>query len=137
MASDGESRLEKVRAKRMRLRRIGIAALVVLVVGLVAGVGGNLIFAKPKPAAKVVTVPASRKKATTRQTAEPAGGSAKDKKTPAPASAQFTPSQAMAHAFALSEQVGVRPAGSVKESAAADYIAVSYTHLTLPTKRIV
>ncbi|HEY5503233.1 MAG TPA: M28 family peptidase [Candidatus Anoxymicrobiaceae bacterium] len=122
MASDGESRLEKVRAKRMRLRRIGIAALVVLVVGLVAGAGGNLIFAKPKPAAKVVTVPASKKKATTSQTAEPAGGSAKDKKTPAPASARFTPSQAMAHAFALSEQVGVRPAGSVKESAAADYI---------------
>ena len=122
LASDGESRLEKVRAKRTRLRRIGVAALVVLVVGLLAGAGGNLLFGKAKPAAKVTSKPAAGKKTGASKSTEPSAGSEVDKTTPAPPAPQFSESQAMAHAYSLSEQVGVRPAGSVKESSAADYI---------------
>jgi len=79
------------------------------------------LFCKPKPAAKVTSNPATHKTTSSKST-EPSGGSKSDTTTPAPSAPQFSETQAMAHAYALSEQVGVRPAGSVKESAAADYI---------------
>src|SRR5450830_996669 len=117
LASIGESRLEKVRSKRRMVRRISMLVVVVLVIGLAAGDGANLIFGKPRAGKAATTSPPWSSKKTTGTS--PASKAASER---GPASPQFSSPQAMAHAFALSEQIGPRPAGSVKESGAADYI---------------
>lgn len=116
LIDNGESRLDKVRSRRKKIRRIALLVLSVLVVGLIAGAGGNLLFGKPK-AAK--TTPSTSAKKTTPKTTTPEDAEKAARGSSRP---EFTASLAMAHTFALSEQIGPRPAGSVKESAAADYI---------------
>lgn len=91
--------------------------VVVLVIGLAAGAGANLIFGKPRAGKAATTSPPKSSKKTTGTS--PASKAASER---GPATPQFSTPQAMAHAFALSEQIGPRPAGSVKESGAADYI---------------
>jgi hypothetical protein len=100
---------------RSVLKKIVVAFVAVLLVGLVAGVVTNFILdkessstAKPKKSSTSGSKPAS--------TAP--GTSAKNQ----PVTLVFSTPQAMSHVFALSDQVGPRRAGSVKESAAADYI---------------
>ncbi|MHB8894248.1 MAG: M28 family peptidase [Candidatus Geothermincolia bacterium] len=118
MIDSGESRLDKVRARQKKMRRIALLVVIVLAVGLVAGAGGNLLFGKPK-AAKVSSAGKNAKK-----TAESTTPSEEEQERTqrGPATPQFSASVAMAHTFALSDQIGPRAAGSVKESAAADYI---------------
>jgi Peptidase family M28 len=103
--------------KRPSYRKLILIFLLVLFVGLGTGVAMNLIFAEPP-------VKKAEKKA--REKAEPkaAGGDVSDDaRTAAGTKAlQFSSAQAMGHIFALSESIGERSAGSVKESAAADYI---------------
>jgi hypothetical protein len=70
------------------------------------------------------TKPAKPEKSETSEVSSAASGN--DEKTSEqkkkPAAPQFNVSQSMAHTFALSEQIGARRAGSIKESSAADYI---------------
>jgi len=116
LTNNGESRLEKVRTRRTRARRITALVVVVLVVGLAAGTGANLIFGKPKTG-KATSTPAKQKSPSG---AKKTSGTKADER--GPTTPQFSAPQAMTHVFALSEQIGPRPAGSVKESGAADYI---------------
>lgn len=49
-------------------------------------------------------------------------GRVRGEKPAAAGAPRFTTSQAMSHVFTLSEQIGERKAGSIKESSAADYV---------------
>ena len=116
---NGESRLDKVRSRQKKMKRLALLVVIVLAIGLAAGAGGNLLFGKPKKAAKISS--AGKGKSTSRKstvpTEEEQAAMERGPRTP-----QFSASMAMAHTFALSDQVGPRAAGSVKESAAADYV---------------
>ncbi len=101
---------------RRNYRKLIVLFLVVLLAGGGAGVGMN--FALKKPAAKTA---ADTGRAETERSAKTKAEREKGlSATPSPPG--FTTSQAMGHIFTLSEQAGERRAGSVKESAAADYI---------------
>lgn len=116
-----ESRVTEARARRTRVRRLSLLIAVVLTAGLAAGVGSNFIFAKPRariePAKSAPKKPAAREK-----TVEEKEREAEERVDKGAGEAQFLVAQAMAHTSALSEQIGERPAGSVRESGAADYI---------------
>lgn len=112
MADNGESRLEKVRSRRRFVKRLTIIAISVLALGLLVGAGMNLIFGKPK-AASVKTAEQAKKTTPAEQTSPQDRG---------PTTTQFSTTIAMSHVFALCEHIGERPGGSVKESAAADYL---------------
>jgi len=121
LANYRESRLEKARSRQQNMKRILFLLLIALLVGAGAGVGMNFLFGKQKTVSKQ---PASRKPATSQPSpidgqSEKGQGATSRKKPAAPA---FKVSQAMAHTFALSEQIGPRPAGSVRETGTADYI---------------
>lgn len=100
--------------RRFRYGRIVAILVIVLLVGLGAGVGLNVLIAKPQ-APKPVTHRSSS--TTTGTDSSPSLG------TSFPPKAQFDVGQAMAHTYALTEQIGARPAGSGKESAAGNYIS--------------
>jgi Zn-dependent M28 family amino/carboxypeptidase len=117
LADNGESRLEKVRSRRKRTKRIALLVVVVLVVGLAAGAMGNVLFAKPKAAKVATTTPKKKPAASSASSSTSPTGRSRGSSAP-----QFSVAEAMAHTFALSEQIGVRAAGSVKEASAADYI---------------
>jgi alkaline phosphatase isozyme conversion protein len=122
LSNNGESRLEKVRSRRRAIRRITILVVVVLLVGLTSGVGANLIFGKPKTSKAAKT---STSKKNSSSSAKKSSGTSPESKTSGdrgPTTPQFSTAQAMAHTLALSEQIGERAAGSVRESGAADYI---------------
>ena len=116
LVENGESRLEKVRSRRKKARRIALLVASVLVLGLAAGVGGNLLFGKPAPKS-----PAPSASRTTPARSAPAAGE-RARRERDPSATRFTAALAMEHTFVLSDQIGPRPAGSLKESSAADYI---------------
>jgi aminopeptidase YwaD len=121
LATNPESRLEKVRAKRARGRRLVLLVTCVLLAGLLAGAGTNLIFAKPK-AARTVTKTSTSKSGTKQTSPATDTSQQRGQADKGPATPQFSSQEAMSHAYALSVQIGARPAGSVRESGAADYI---------------
>jgi len=100
------------------MKRLALLVVLVLAVGLAAGSGTNLLFgkAKVKKVSSKETAASKKKSETASPLSQPTSI------TKAATSPQFSVSQAMGHTFALSEQIGVRPPGSVKEAAAADYI---------------
>jgi alkaline phosphatase isozyme conversion protein len=100
------------------MRRLALLVVLVLVVGLAAGSGMNLLFGKAKVQKVSPKDNTSGKKKSV--TTTPSG--TKNSGAKASSSVQFSVTQAMTHTFAISEQIGARPAGSVKEAAAADYI---------------
>jgi Zn-dependent M28 family amino/carboxypeptidase len=100
--------------RRFRYGRIIAILLLVLLVGAGAGVGLNVLIAKPqapKPAPSKSSSPVGD------------GSSPSSSSTKFASKAQFQVGQAMAHTYALTEQIGARPAGSGKESAAGNYIS--------------
>jgi Zn-dependent M28 family amino/carboxypeptidase len=102
---------------RRNTKKIIAVFIAVLVVGLAAGVTLNFIFAKP------ATRKVERKKSESPTTSESSGSTASGAGgTSQSAEPAFSTPQAMSHVFVLSDQVGPRKAGSVKESGAADYI---------------
>lgn len=103
------------RRGRRSHRKFIILFLVVLLLGAGAGVGTNLAFKEPARQAASKPVRAD--------TDEKAKAAAEvEEKQDAAGSSGFRTSQAMGHIFTLSERVGERKAGSIKESRAADYI---------------
>ncbi len=116
MDEDEFERPEGRKPRRLSYGKLLLIFLLVLTVGLGTGVGMNLIFADP-PAKKVEEkVEGEEPGAAGDDDAEESGSAAR------PKAPQFSAAQAMGHVFALSESIGERPAGSVKESSAADYI---------------
>lgn len=126
MAGHRISRLEKEKARRGKTRRLVIVFLVVLLAGAGAGVGMNFLLARPGEKKTPGTTTSSKTGRHTNNSEN--GGTEKDDGSTAgrtergPVSPQFNISQAMSHVFAMSEQIGPRPAGSIRESAAADYL---------------
>jgi aminopeptidase YwaD len=117
LGSHREDRSSGERTRRSRTNRLATLFLVVLIVGAGTGVGMNILFGKPK--VEKVT----EKKTEENQEANDDGeGSTGDETGEKPDAPQFKITQAMSHTFALSEQIGDRPAGSVRASGAADYI---------------
>lgn len=115
-----KSRLEQAQVQKKKTRRLVIVACIVLLVGMAAGVGLNVVFGK-NPVKK-------EKKTDETLTDERQPDEASEEitattpKPPVESRPEFSVSQAMAHIFAVCEQVGPRPAGSVRESTCADYI---------------
>ena len=102
--------------RRFRFGRIVAVIIVVLLVGLGAGVGLNVLIAKPQP-----DKPTSKKKPSSSNNT--GSSSPSSSATKAASKSQFQVGQAMVHTYALTEQVGARPAGSGNESAAGNYIS--------------
>jgi len=114
-----ENGAEREKPRRGRTKRLIILFFIVLIIGAGAGVGSNFIFAKPE-AEKATEVAKEEKE---EEKAEEKGEEAGEESTRGkPLVSRFNTSQAMSHVFALSEQIGDRPAGSVRASGAADYI---------------
>jgi hypothetical protein len=118
-APEEPTRLEAERSHRRLVNRLVGVSVMVLVLGLIAGAGGNLIFAGSKKA-KTPTGTSSDKKTT--KTDGKTGDDVGTGDEPTDAAPGFQVTQAMSHTFALSEGIGSRPAGSARESATADYI---------------
>ena len=111
-----KTRYERARSRKQKTKRLLLVFLITLLVGAGVGVGMNLLFGKPKPAKTTKSETGKESSATSGKNKKPSGQTRK------PGTPQFNVSQSMAHTFALSEQIGNRPAGSIKESSAADYI---------------
>ncbi|PKQ27921.1 MAG: hypothetical protein CVT63_05400 [Candidatus Anoxymicrobium japonicum] len=94
---------------------MALLVVAVLMVGIVAGAGTNLLFGKPK-------VEKASSNSSQETPAENEGKSAGAGRKGDSATPRFSMTQAMAHVSALSERIGARPAGSIKESSAAEYI---------------
>ncbi len=114
---NGESRLDRVRSRKNRTKKVVLLVVLALAVGLIAGVGGNLLLGKPKPARVSTTADSNEKSKSTVP-----GEDRKEPRESDPGTPLFSAADAMSHVQALSEVIGPRPAGSVKESGAADYI---------------
>jgi hypothetical protein len=110
------TRYERARSRRQKTKRLLLVFLITLLVSAGLGVGMNFLFGKTKPAIM--------KKSETGKESSATSGKAKklSEQAKKPAAPRFNVSQSMAHTFALSEQIGNRRAGSIKESSAADYI---------------
>ena len=111
-----ETRYEQARSRKQKTKRLLLLFLITLLVGAGLGVGMNFLIGKPKAAKISKSETGKESSATSGKNKKPPG------QTKKPATPQFNVSQSMAHTFALSEQIGNRRAGSIKESAAADYI---------------
>jgi aminopeptidase YwaD len=111
------ARHKLARSRRQKTNRLLIVFLVTLLVGACVGVGMNFLVGKPKSTVGKKTDTRGNSSASSGKGGKPSRQAEK------PATPQFSVSQAMAHTFALSEQIGSRRAGSIKESSAADYIA--------------
>ncbi|MBU4386234.1 MAG: M28 family peptidase [Actinobacteria bacterium] len=109
--------VEREKTRRSRSKKLFILFLAVLVIGAGAGVGTNFIFAEP--GVQKESEAAKEEKAGEKDDEE---DPEEEKAGKRPAVPRFNTSQAMSHIFALSEQIGDRPAGSVRASGAADYI---------------
>ncbi|MDD5448416.1 MAG: M28 family peptidase [Actinomycetota bacterium] len=97
----------------MSKRRGKVVALMVVIAlfgGIGAGVASNLIFGEPS---KEVSKRPEKK-------TEPVEKAQKEESN---GKLDFRMIQAMSHAYVLSEEIGSRPAGSVREEKAAEYIA--------------
>jgi hypothetical protein len=111
-----KTRYERARSRKQKTKRLLLVFLITLLVGAGVGVGMNFLFGKPKPAKTTKSETGKESSATSGKNKKPS------EQTKKPGTPQFNVSQSMAHTFALSEQIGNRPAGSIKESSAADYI---------------
>ncbi|MBU1671592.1 MAG: M28 family peptidase [Actinobacteria bacterium] len=116
-APEEPTRLEAERSHHRLVNRLVVVGIVALALGLAAGAGGNLIFAGSK---KAKTTPASSGPKDTKP--DGTGDEVGTGDESVGATADFQVAQAMSYTFALSEGIGPRPAGSARESAAADYI---------------
>lgn len=103
-------------------KKLMLAFLVVLLAGLAIGAGMNLLFARPPVKKARKAVEQTREAVTEKETVDKAASGQAGSSAKKPRGPQFSTPQAMTHIFALSEQIGERPAGSLKESGAADYI---------------
>ena len=104
--------------RRFKAGRLIAIVLVVIAVGLGAGIGMNVLIAKPQPDKPSSNPPAKKPQARSAKTSSPSSSATSTKQKP-----EFQISQSMAHTYALAEQIGARPAGSGKESAAGNYVA--------------
>jgi len=116
----GGSRLEKSRTQRRQVKRLALLVAAVLVLGLVVGAGANLLLGKQKKATQAKST--SAKPAVTKASSASSEAESSAKAARGPTTPQFSISQSMAHTYALSVQIGNRPAGSGKEASAGDYI---------------
>ena len=110
------TRYERARSRKQKTKRLLLVFLITLLVGAGLGVGMNFLFGKTKPAIMKKSETGKESSATSGKAKKPSEQAKK------PAVPRFNVSQSMAHTFALSEQIGNRRAGSIKESSAADYI---------------
>jgi aminopeptidase YwaD len=110
-----KTRYERARSRKQKTRRLLILFLVTLLVGAGVGVGMNFLIGKPQPAK-------TTKSETGKESSATSGNKKPSEQAEKPSTPRFNVSQSMAHTFALSEQIGNRPAGSIKESSAADYV---------------
>lgn len=117
MVSYRESRVEKAQSRRRKTKRLIVLILVALLLGVGSGVGVNLIFAEPPVEKENGRKESSSGTDTSATTPEEDSDTREE-----PGPLQFDIARAMKHAYALSEQIGVRQAGSMKASEAADYI---------------
>ena len=112
-----KKRREQTRSRRYRKGRITAVFLIVFIVGAGSGVGMNVLMGKPRVQKARPSTSDTSPKETTGTTGK------KTKKTTSKAvPLVFDTPTAMSHVFALSEQIGPRPAGSVREADAANYI---------------
>lgn len=112
---EDEDRREKAPRRRPRYAKLLILFIVVLVAGLGAGAGVNLLFDEP-PVKKGEEASPAEKPVEKEEKEETGGTSGRRKGT------AFSTPEAMSHIYFLSESIGERPSGSVKESGAADYV---------------
>jgi Peptidase family M28 len=111
---------EKART-RLSTKKIVLIFVAVLAIGLAAGVGFNFIFSEPRAEkAEKGSAQSGDKGSEKGQSTQPSRSANGDKGTSK--REVFWAPNAMSHVSSLSEQVGPRRAGSVQESAAADYI---------------
>jgi len=114
-----ENGAEGEKPRCSRTKRLLILFFVVMVIGAGAGVGSNFIFAETE----AEKAPEVAKEEKVEEKAEEKGEEAGEETAGnRPLVSRFNTSQAMSHVFALSEQIGDHPAGSVRASGAADYI---------------
>jgi hypothetical protein len=106
-------RREKDGTSSKRAKRLTVLFFVVLLLGVGTGVGMNLLFAEPS---------ARREKESAKEEFPQGDSSVVTREEEVKAVAEFKVSQAMSHIFSLAEQIGERPAGSVRASGAADYV---------------
>lgn len=101
---------------RRSLKKIALAFIAVLLVGLIAGVVTNFILDKESSSK------AKPKKSSSSAAGNKSPSTASGARPKQPVTLAFSTPQAMSHVYALSDQIGPRKAGSLKESGAADYI---------------
>jgi len=106
-------RFEQEEQRRKRTKRLSIAVVLVFLFGIGAGIGLNIVFGKnPVIHEKRKT----NKQEVKKEKEKPSISIPQEKET------VFSVSQAMGHIYVLSEQIGSRPAGSIRESQTGDYI---------------
>ncbi|MDD5748468.1 MAG: M28 family peptidase [Actinomycetota bacterium] len=107
--------LEQEQLRRRHTKRLSLAAALLLVAGMATGVGLNVLFGK-NPVIKEKKVKETSKNEKTGEKPKESVPESKGNEI------TFSVSQAMAHVFVLSEQIGARPAGSIHEVRTGDYI---------------
>lgn len=115
-------RTDKRETERSRsTRKIVLLFVLVLTVGIGAGVALNFILSEPKAEKTGRETGQSKGNVSEHRVSTQPGGNARGSKSSAERE-QFSASIAMSHVSALSRQIGPRKAGSMQESAAADYV---------------
>jgi aminopeptidase YwaD len=106
---------------RRSTKKIVVLFVVVLIIGLGAGVGMNFILSEPKAKKSENKAAQSNSHGSKKSASTQPNGSSSSAKSSQKLEA-FSSTNAMSHVSALSEQIGPRKAGSMQESGAADYI---------------